>query len=257
MSIPRLLTREEKASVRQQPGRVEATVTNSSGSVEVVWGWYDRRRGIAAWALKNSDSRERQVMLLRNSCYFGDGYWSVYYTNASFHAPFLDGRGPAPPLSQISLQGNCPPLGLVQFEGLPQAIVCFVFTLSAGQTWAMLEGGYGPSTEPSGVRVYDISPILSGEFCLGYDTRAVRDWDDQTRSALGAYTPNPSTFNTWLFQAESNASFRKVFAGDSLASGRCAPGATGNPEAPDRLPPYEGGIFPPVFPGILSPPLNP
>ncbi len=257
MSVPRLLTQDEKTSLRQQPGRVGATYANSSGSVDVVWGWYDRRRGVVVWALNNSDSRERQVMLFRNSYYLGDGYWSVYYNNASFHTPFLEGRGRAPPLTQNSLQGNSPPLGLVQFDGFSQAIACFAFTLSAGQTWAMLEGGYGPSMEPSGVGLYDLSPVVSGEFCAAYDTQAVKDWDDQTRTTLGGYTPNPSTFNTWLFQAENNATFRKVFAGDSFVSGRCAQVPAANGETPEKRPAYEGGLFPAVFPGTLSPPLNP
>jgi len=257
LSLPRLLTREEKASLRQQPGRVEATYANSSGTVDVVWGWYDRRRGVVVWALKNSDSKERQVVLFRNSSYFGDGYWSVYYNNASFHTPFLDGRGRAPPLTQNSLQSNSPPLGLVQFDGFSQVIASFVFTLSSGQTWAMLEGGYGPSMEPSGVMLYDLSPVVSGEFCATYDTQAMSDWDDQTRTALGGYTPNPSTFNTWLFQAENTATFRKVFGRDTFVRGRCAPTTTASAESPEKRPAYEGGLFPPVFPGTLSPPLNP
>jgi hypothetical protein len=257
LSLPRLLTREERASLKQQPGRVEATYANSSGSVDVVWGWYDRRRGVVVWAFKNSSSSERQVMLFRNSYYFGDGYWSVYYNNASFHTPFLDGSGRAPPLTQNSLQGNSPPLALVQFDSFPQSIVCFVFTLSAGQTWAMLEGGYGPSMEPSGVSLHDLSPLVSGEFCAAYDAQAVKDWDEQTRSTLGGYSPNPSTFNTWLFQAESNATFRRVFGGDSFVNGRCAQFPAANTEGSEKRPAYEGGLFPAVFPGTLSPPLNP
>ncbi len=86
------------------------------------------------------------------------------------------------------------------------------------------------------------------------------DWDDQTRTKLGGYTPNPSTFNTWLFQAENNAAFRKVFGRDTFVSGRCAPVGTPSmdgSESPEKRPQYEGGIFPAVFPDTLSPPLNP
>ena len=257
MSLPRLLTSEEKASLKQQPGRVEATYSNSAGSVDVVWGWYDRRRGVVVWAFKNTASSERQVMLSRNSYHLGDGYWSVYYNNASFHFPFLDGRARVPPLTQNSLQANSPPLALVQFEGFSQTIACFVFTLAAGQTWAMLEGGFGPSMEPSGVSLHDLSPLASGEFCAAYDGQAVKDWDEQTRTTLGGYSPNPSTFNTWLFQAESSAAFRRVFGRDSFVSGRCAQFPTANPRGSESGSAYEGGLFPAVFPGTLSPPINP
>jgi len=257
LTLPRLLTTEEKMSLKPQLGKIESVATNASRSVEVAWGWYDKKRGVIVWAFRNSDSREHQVILFRNSYYFGDAYWSVYSANRSFHVTFLDGRAPAPTLTEKTLAENSAPLGLVQFDGFPETIVCFVFTLSAGQSWAMLEGGFGQSMEPSGVSVYDVSPLIGGEFCLTYDTQAVRDWDIETRTALGGYEPNPSTFNAWLFQAESIARFRKQFDGDAVANGRCAPIMTDSPGSPERRVAYEGGLFPAVFPDILSPPLNP
>jgi hypothetical protein len=107
------------------------------------------------------------------------------------------------------------------------------------------------------VSVYEVSPLIGGEYCLTYDTQAVTDWDNQTRTALGGYVPNPSTFNTWLFRAESTARFRKQFDGDEVANGRCAPIMAESPGSPEQKVVYEGGIFPAVFPDTLSPPLNP
>jgi hypothetical protein len=257
LALPRLLTTEEKMSLKPQVGKVESVVANASRSVEAVWGWYEKRRGVVVWGLRNVDSRAHQVILFRNSYYFGDAYWSVYGANRSFQVTFLDGRVPAPALTEKKFAENSPPLGLVQFEGFPQTIVCSVFTLSAGQTWAMIEGGFSPSREPSGVSVYDVSPLIGGEFCLTYDPQGVTDWDRETRTALGGYEPNPSTFNTWLFQAESAARFRKQFDGDEAASGRCAPIMAESPGSQEERVTYEGGIFPAVFPDILSPPLNP
>jgi hypothetical protein len=249
-----LLTREEKRLLKPQRGGVESVATNASRSVEVAWGWYDRAHGVVEWAFRNTDSREHQVILLRSSYYFGDAFWSIYSSNPSFHTSFMDGRVAASPLGETTVSENSAPLALVQFDGFPQVIVCFVFTLSGGQSWGMLEGGFGPSMEPSGMGVYDVSPLSGGEFCIAYDPQSVKEWDAQTQTRLRGYTPDPSTFNTWLFQAEGGATYRKLFSGDTAVSGRC-PGPGAEPEKEKHQ--YEGGLFPAVFPGILSPPLNP
>ena len=119
----------------------------------------------------------------------------------------------------------------------------------------MLERGFDQMGPPSDVAVYEATPLAGGEYCIASDLRAVSEWDDQTRTRLAAYTPNPSTFNTWLFQAESGAPYRKVFDGDAVAKGRCsqAPAVTpmSQPASETR------DMFPPVFPDVLSPPLNP
>jgi hypothetical protein len=230
-------------------------VKDESGSVEVGWAWYEKRRGVVGWGFWNSDSRQRTVILQRNSHYFGDAYWSLYSSNPSFQTSFLDGRAAPPALAARSVPQNAAPLGLVQFDGFQNTIVSFVFTLSPGQAWAMLEGGFSLAAPPTGAAIYGVTPLSGGEFCVTYDPQAVRDWDDQTRTRLGAYTPNPSTFNTWLLQAESTAPYRKIFTGDSAAMGRCAPAARETP-----VPRQTGetwGMFPPVFPGVLSPPINP
>ena len=234
---------------------MEQVVRDGSGSVEVGWAWYEKRRGVVWWGFRNSDSRQRSVILLRNSYYLGDGYWSLYSSNPSFQTSFLDGGAAPPALAARSVPQNAAPLGLVQFDGFQNTIICFVFTLSPGQVWAMLEGGFSQAAPPTGVAVYDVTPLSGGEFCVTYDPQAARDWDDQTRIRLGAYPPNPSTFNTWLLQAERTAPYRKMFTGDSAAMGRCAPASRETPV------PNQAGetmiMFPPVFPDVLSPPINP
>ena len=107
------------------------------------------------------------------------------------------------------------------------------------------------------VAIYDVAPLSSGEFCLGYDPMTVKDWNDQTRLRMEAYTPNPCTFNTRLFQAESTAPFRKQFPGDSLVAGRCPAAAAVHHAGIEHKAHQTYDTFPPVFPDVLSPPLNP
>lgn len=257
--MPRLLTTEEKSSLRQHQARLEKIEKDSSGLVEAGWAWYERDRGVVAWGFRNLDSTQHSVVLLRNSYYFGDAYWPVYSANRSFRTQFLYGGTTPPALSERSVPQNAPPLGLVQFAGdLQRAIICFVFTLSPGQAWAMLEGGFSQLSPPSGLGVYNLTPLSGGDFCITYDTQAVRDWDEQTRTSLGGYAPNPSTFNTWLLRAEDIAPYRKLFPGDAVVMGKCAPEAKDVPPTEQAPKTGEtGGIFPPVFPGVLSPPINP
>jgi hypothetical protein len=261
MPWPRILTADEKQTISPHQGRMEQVVVDASGSVEAGWAWYEKSQGVVAWAFRNSGSAQRSVILLRNSYYFGDAYWSVYSANPGFQTPFLDGNANFGKLAEGTVPQNVAPLGLVQFGGIRQAIVCFIITLAPGQAWAMLERGFAPLAPPSGAAIYDVTPVSGGDFCLGYDPRAVKDWDDQTRTRLGGYDPNPSTFNTWLFQAPIGASYRKVYPADSVAMGRCMSGPQYTPPdtpAPPPQPTYETrDMFPPVFPDVLSPPVNP
>jgi hypothetical protein len=237
---------------------MEQVVSSSSGSLEAGWAWYEKSQGVVAWAFRNADSSRHSMILLRNSYYLGDAYWSIYSSNPGFRTSFLNGSAPPRPLAGSNVPQNAAPLGLVQFDGFQQAIVCFVITLSPGQAWAMLERDFGQFATPSGVAIYDATPLASGEYCIASDPRAVGDWDDQTRTRLAAYTPNPSTFNTWLFQAENSAPYSRVFAGDAIASGRCAPIAPVMLDAPVPQPASQtSAMFPPVFPDVLSPPVNP
>ena len=240
---------------------MEQVVASASGAVEAGWAWYERSQGIIAWAFRNSDPTQRTVVLLRNGYYFGNAFWAVYCSSPGFQTSFLDGNATPQPLAETGLTRNTAPLALAQFGSSSQAIVCFVITLSPGQAWGMLERGYGRIAGPSGIGLYEASPLTGTDFCIGYDRRAVVEWEEQTRTGLTAFRPNPSTFNTWLFQAEGTAPYRRLFPGDSVVSGRCAPPVQESPVVPQTQRPKETGgytgMFPPVFPDVLSPPLNP
>lgn len=248
----------EKQSLRPRLSRVEKLVADSTGAVEAAWAWYERRQGIVEWAFRNADSIPRSVILLRSSYYLGDCYWPIYSYNPAFRMAFLDGREGIKPVEERNVPLNTGPLGLIQFGDTQRSAVCLVLTLSPGQAWGMLEGGFGPAGPGSTIGIYGVTPVSGGDFCLGYDPAHVRDWNEQTKMRLSAYTPNPSTFNTWSFQAEANAQFRRQFSGDSVVSGRCVQSiqqVQSQMVAQDRQ--ETSGTFPPVFPDVLMPPLNP
>ncbi|MGA2664840.1 MAG: hypothetical protein ABSF83_07855 [Nitrososphaerales archaeon] len=261
MARPRLLTEEQRTALGQRQARLEQVVTDGSGSVEAGWAWYDRRQGVVAWGFRNLDSGQRSVVLLRDSYYFGGAYWPVYCSTALFGVSFLASETVPPPLPERGVPRNSPPLGLVHFDGPERTIACFVFTLSPGQAWAVLEGGFSAASPPSGAALYDVTRLSPGDFCLTYDPRVVRDWAGQTGSRLDAYSPNPSSFRTWLFQAEGAAPYRRLFPDESVSPGKCpeTPAATvpPPPSAATAITTETGGLFPPVFPDVLSPPLNP
>jgi hypothetical protein len=166
--------------------------------------------------------------------------WPVYYANSNgrgasatnpndnFGVDFLDGSKEITPLVDSGVLNNAPPLGLVTFNNSDptkinssNSTVCFIFTLAPGESWSMLEGGFSSSMTPSGISVYEVTPLYGGNLCIGYDPQRVIDWDLQTQTSLQGYTPNPSTFNTWLLSVESDAPFDVLPYNDQYGYGQC------------------------------------
>ena len=101
--------------------------------------------------------------------------------------------------------------------------MCFVFTIAAGSSWSILEGGFSQAMTPSGFSLYEVNLVKSGPFCIGYDQQRVVDWDLQTKTDLQGYSPNPSTFDTVEVLAEADAPFDVLPFNDSYADGECPP----------------------------------
>lgn len=238
----RLLTDREKQAITPEPVReVRFKLTHEAINVSVSWSWYNEKQGTVEWTFRNSDTKEHSVMLLRNGYYFAGAFWPVYYANSNgrgasasnpqdnFGANFLNGNSEIEPLVDKGVTGNNPPLGLITFNNpdagkvsASNSQVLFVFTLSAGQAWSMLEGGFSASMTPSNISLHELSPKAHGEFCIGYDSKRVTDWDNQTHTSLQGYSPDPSTIDTWLMEAENNAPFLELPYKDSYADGKCS-----------------------------------
>ena len=68
--MPRLLTADERQSLRQHAARMEQVEKDQSGLVEVGWAWYEKSRGIVAWGFRNLDSSRRSVILFEELVLF-------------------------------------------------------------------------------------------------------------------------------------------------------------------------------------------
>lgn len=238
---PRLLTREERLALVPEPIReVRESFEHVASQVSVNWSWYNEKQGVVQWRFRNTDSKEHSVTLLRNGYYFAGAFWPVYYANSdgrgasatnpgdNFGTDFLAGSQQISALKDLGAQKNNPPLGLITFGNTSagdvskaNSQVLFVFTLSAGETWSMLEGGFSSAMTPSKIALYELSPVEGSKFCIGYDQKRVTDWDNQTGTSLQGYEPNPSTIYTWLLSAENDAPFDELRYVDSYSNGEC------------------------------------
>jgi hypothetical protein len=194
--------------------------TAASANVGVSWEWYDQANGLVKWTFVNNSQQQQTVILLRNGYYFGGAFWPVYVNNSQFG---INWATALTPLADNGFENNAPVLGLTQFSS-GQIIENFLFTLGAGQTWSMLEGGFSTLSPPSGAQLFEVSLNSAGEFCVGYDPQQVIDWDTQSNTNYQGYSPNPNTITTVLVNASADAPYVQLFPNDSATAGAC--GAT-------------------------------
>lgn len=192
------------------------TVRRVISPVTVTWTWENQAQGTVKWTFSNTTKATSSVVLFRSGYYFGNAFWPVYIANSSFNTRFASA---AEPLKDNGTSSNSPPLMVVQFHD-GRYIVAFVFTLSAGQTWSMLEGGFVQGMVPENPATYAVSGLRQQEFCLQYDETQVTDWDQQTGTSLSGYSPNPSAFKTITGILPNSAGFVELF-NDIITPGKC------------------------------------
>ena len=59
----------------------------ASGTVS--WSWFNTSSGTVKWTLENNYNVTRSFVLFRNSYYFGNAFWPVYFHNPAFKVKFL------------------------------------------------------------------------------------------------------------------------------------------------------------------------
>lgn len=203
----------------------ETIAKKISADVSATWSWYDETQGLVEWTFANNAKEQKTVILLRNGYFFGGAFWPVYVENAEFGTSFATALSA---LADQGVQNNSPPLGIVDIgQGKPE--VYFLFTLSAGEVWSMLEGGFSAIETPAGIAVYEVTLKNTGEYCVGYDPQRVADWDLQTGTNLEGYSPNPGTFNTVEVLSESDTPYDVLPYNDTIVPGACAPQPTPSP----------------------------
>ncbi len=192
----------------------EMVKTVTPSAVEIGWNWYDEQTGTVSWNFRNNGNQTKTVILFRNSYYFGNAYWCIYVNNEMTYwakdLSVLPGR---------SVIKNTMPIGIVDFRR-SKRIIAFLFTLSAGQDWSALEGGFSSSSPPANPALFEVTFKKSADFCIGYDEVQVTDWNAQTGSTMSGYSPNPSTIRTVEVSAPAAASFYQLF-NDTIDDGKC------------------------------------
>ncbi len=192
----------------------------SSPNLKVSWTWYNEDAEIISWTLQNISAQQATGILFRNSYYFGNAYWPIYKNNPGFGVTF---ESNLEPLSDKSIRNNSAPLGVVswkQADGSYKSIVAFVFTLSPGQTWQMLEAGFSHLRPPQNIGIFEVSQVSKADsFTLAYDQEQVDAWDAQTGNSDKGYSPNPNVISTVQVLAPPEAPFEQLFKGDSIHQG--------------------------------------
>lgn len=183
-----------------------------STGISATWSWYEQSQGLVRWTFSNSSESQASAVLLRSGYYFGNAFWPVYYANPQFGTTFAEDLTP---LVDKGVENNAPPLAVIRLNG--NYIIAFVFTLSPGQTWEMLEGGF-TGIEPTGVSVYSVVSYMTARMCIGYSPEQVSAWDEQTGTDLKGYSPNPSTLKT--VSATVDGPFIQLF-NDPVEKGPC------------------------------------
>jgi len=193
-----------------------SSLVSQSQNVVVTWEWYDKSQGIIKWTFTNNGKIQESVILLRNGYYFGGAFWPVYVANSEFGVTWMN---EVKPLADNGAENNAPPIAPVTFtNGYTQ--VLFIFTLSGGQTWSMLEGGFNNVTpQPQGV--YTVGNPVLQTWCIGYDQQRVVDWDSQTGTTLQGYSPDPETITTVVWQASPGAPYDALPFNDMYCDTPC------------------------------------
>lgn len=189
-------------------------IVKAVSQISVNWTWNNESQGLVQWTFQNTSNEEQSCLLLRNNYYFGNAFWPVYVANSQFGVNWAISLTP---LVDYGISNNNPPIGVVDF-GNSNYLVAFIFTLSAGQTWSMLEGGFSNLNPP----VFQSAPIVTlsytGNFCTGYDNAQIIDWDTQTGTTYQGYSPNPSTIST--IGVDCNSSYISLYD-DPISEGTC------------------------------------
>ena len=181
------------------------------GRVTVSWKWYDEANGTVEYTFSNVGQKERSVVLYRSGYYFGNAYFPIYLANKGFNTSWSDNKA----LEDLGAEHNSAPVAPVNFNG--KYLIAFVFTLSPGQAWSMLEGGF-QGAEPTGVVTYPVSFNGMAEFCVLYDKEQVVDWDEQTGTSLKGFLPNPKTVRSAYYDCSAN--YVQLF-NDIVTKGNC------------------------------------
>lgn len=173
--------------------------------VEVNYTWYDKLKGIIQWNFKNTGSTTRSFILLRgieennkvSEVYaFGNAFYPLYYKN--FHIYFAT---KPEPLVNISVKTNSAPLAIMKNSN-STLLVAFLYTLSAGSNFSVLEGGWS-GIQPGGIKIVDAEFSGTGNFEIKYDEKQCTLYNEESDTDYPC-PANPFTVRSAIMNIDSN-----------------------------------------------------
>lgn len=174
----------------------------NEADLQVSWEWEDRDKGIVKWTFKNLGSAVGSGLLFRATYPFGNAFWPIYEENPEFDTHFATLQTP---LIDNGTENNSPPLAI--FKNPDNSMfVAFVFTLSAGQEWSMLEAGFIDGLTPDyegSPYIVPASKISMDNFVVTWDAGQCSGYNEQTGDNLPC-PPNPLNVTSAVYSISDN-----------------------------------------------------
>ena len=168
-----------------------------TANLQVSWKWYNQNNGLVEWTFTNIGNAIGSGLLFRATYPFGNAFWPIYEDNPAFDTEFTT---MATPLVDQGIENNSPPLAIFKNPD-GSMFVAFVFTLEAGQTWSMLEGGFSSDLTPD----YNGNPYIVPAFKenistyrIQWDAEQCQGYNQQARTNLPCPT-NPLNITSAVF----------------------------------------------------------
>ena len=180
----------------------------ASTDVQVSWEWYEQNHGVVKWTFSNLGDSVASGLLFRATYPFGNAFWPIYEENPAFDTRFTL---MATPLVDNGAENNSPPLAIFKNPD-GSMFVAFVFTLNAGESWSMLEGGFvdGMTPDYDGTTPVFIpaSRISSGTFIINWIPEQCQGYNQQAGTSLPC-PANPLSISSAVFSI--NAQVHPLF----------------------------------------------
>jgi hypothetical protein len=181
--------------------------------------------GLVTWTFKNIGGTTGSWVLQRGASLagqqfedyvFGQAFNVIYlYNGAAFATSLL--TAPPTPLVDQGTANNSAPMAIV--DAPTGRSICFVFTLTPGQTWSMEEGGFSGGVVPSNPQLIPVTVKDASVqyYCDAYQAEQCQGYNQQ------AGTNFPCPPNPWQIQGilmETTESIPILIA-DTITAGPC------------------------------------
>jgi hypothetical protein len=176
--------------------------------VQVSWSWVSQEEGTITWKFTNPNKSQVSFVLFRgyvqsgedtpeNLYIFGDAFYPLYYYD--FGEEFQVGK-PSPLSGSVSN----PPLAVIESkDGKLQ--VGFIFTLKAGASFSMEEGGF-VGIQPAGAKTISAVYSETGKFTINYSKQISCEQYNKQAGTDYPCPPNPFEVESAKFLISENVS---------------------------------------------------